>query len=83
LANVTEGPEKELADKLNALSKVVFSKTLERAPWGKWSEGRIVRGSAAEEVARLKHQSGKDMLVSGSISIAQELVDQAGRIIPP
>jgi len=55
--------------------KVVFSKTLERAPWGQWNEGRIVRGSAVEEVARLKQQSGKDMLISGSISLAQSLID--------
>ena len=74
--NVTEGEEKEFADKFNALSKVVFSKTLERAPWGTWSEGRIVRGSAADEVAKLRQQPGKDMLVSGSISLAQSLIDQ-------
>ncbi|MEO8450130.1 MAG: dihydrofolate reductase family protein [Gemmatimonadota bacterium] len=74
--NVTEGAEKEFADKFNAVPKVVFSKTLERAPWGQWNEGRIVRGSAAEEVARLKQQSGKDMLISGSISLAQALIDE-------
>ena len=72
--NVTEGAEKEFADKFNAVPKVVFSKTLKRAPWGKWNEGRVVRGSAVEEVARLKQQSGKDMLISGSLSIAQSLI---------
>jgi len=74
--NVTEGAEKEFADKFNAVPKVVFSKTLERAPWGKWNEGRIVRGSAVDEVARLKRQSGRDMLISGSISLAQSLIEQ-------
>jgi dihydrofolate reductase len=73
--NVTEGAEKEFADKFNAVPKIVFSKTLERAPWGQWNEARIVRGSAVEEVARLKQQSGKDMLISGSISLAQSLID--------
>lgn len=72
--NVTEGAERQFADKFNAVPKVVFSKTLERAPWGKWNEGRIVRGSAVQEVTRLKRQSGKDMLISGSISIAQSLI---------
>ena len=72
--NVTEGAEKEFADKFNALQKVVFSKTLERAPWGKWNAGRIVSGSPLKEVARLKQQSGKDMLISGSITIAQLLI---------
>ncbi len=75
--NVTEGAEKEFADKFNAVPKVVFSKTLKRAPWGNWNEGRIVRGSAVEEVARLKQQSGKDMLISGSISIAQSLMAES------
>jgi dihydrofolate reductase len=72
--NVTEGAEKEFADKFNAVPKVVFSKTLKRAPWGKWNEGRIARASAVEEVARLRQQTGKDMLISGSISIAQSLI---------
>jgi dihydrofolate reductase len=71
---VTEGPEKEFADKFNGVPKVVFSKTLKHAPWGKWKEGRIVSGSAVEEVARLKKQPGKDMLISGSITIAQALI---------
>ena len=73
--NVTEGPEKEFADKFNGLQKVVFSKTLERAPWGNWKEGRIVKNSPTNEVAKLKQQAGKDMMVSGSISVAQSLID--------
>ncbi len=49
--NVTEGPEKEFANKFNAFSKIVFSSTLKRAPWGKWNEGRIATGSPGDEVA--------------------------------
>lgn len=74
--NVTEGEEKEFADKFNAVSKVVFSKTLARAPWGRWNEGRIVKGSAVDEVAQLKQRSGKNLLISGSISLAQSLIDE-------
>ena len=73
--NVTEGAEKEFAEKFNAVPKLVFSKTLQHAPWGKWNEARIARDSAVEEVARLKRQTGKDLLVSGSISVAQALID--------
>ena len=72
--NVTEGPEKEFADKFNAVSKLVFSKTIDRAPWGEWKEGRVARGSAEKEIAKLKEQPGKNMLVSGSISMAQALM---------
>ena len=70
---ITEGEEKEFADKFNGLQKVVFSKTLTSAPWGKWPEGRIVKGNPADEIAKLKKQPGKDMLISGSISIGQAL----------
>jgi dihydrofolate reductase len=69
----TEGEEKAFADMFNAVPKIVFSKTLDRAPWGNWPEGRIVKTRPADEVAKLKKQPGKDMLISGSISIGQAL----------
>lgn len=72
--NVTEGAEKEFADKFNSLSKVVFSQSLERARWGTWEEGRIVKRGAVQEVAGLKGQPGKDILISGSLSLAQALM---------
>jgi len=65
-----------IADALNATPKVVFSKTLERAPWGKWEEARVVAGSATEEAARLKQEPGKDMVVWGSLSLAQSLMKE-------
>jgi dihydrofolate reductase len=73
--NVTEGADKSFADKLNAIPKIVFSRTLDTAPWGTWKDARIVKRSAADEVATLKRQSGKDMIVWGSISLAQSLID--------
>lgn len=72
--NVTEGPEKEFADKFNGVPKVVFSKTINRAPWGKWKEARVVSGGPVDEVRRLKQQPGKDLLISGSITLAQSLI---------
>jgi dihydrofolate reductase len=71
---VTEGDEKAFADKLNAMPKIVFSKQLDRAPWGDWNEAKVVRHSAASEVAQLKQQAGKDMVIWGSISVAQSLM---------
>jgi dihydrofolate reductase len=73
--NVTEGPEKDFADKFNALSKVVFSKSLERAQWGQWPAGRVATRGAADEVARLRQQPGRNILVSGSITVAQALIE--------
>jgi dihydrofolate reductase len=72
--NVTEGEDKSFADRLNAIPKIVFSKTLARAPWGEWPDATIVRNKAADEVAKLKDTSGKDMVIWGSISLAQSLI---------
>jgi dihydrofolate reductase len=72
--NVTSGDDKPFADKLNAIPKVVFSKTLDRAPWGSWENAKVVKTSAAKEVAKLKQGSGKGMVIWGSISLAQSLM---------
>src|SRR5688500_13917737 len=72
--NVTSGEDKPFADKLNAIPKIVFSRTLERAPWGKFEPARIVKNHAAEEAATLKQAPGKSMVVWGRISLAQSLL---------
>jgi dihydrofolate reductase len=59
---------------MSATPRIVFSKTLERAPWGSWPECRIVRTDPAEEVAKLKRASGKNIVMWGSISVAQLLM---------
>jgi len=63
-----------IADKLNETPKVVFSKTLKKAPWGKWPEAQIIAGDAATEVRRLKEIPGKNIVLWGSISLAQSLM---------
>ncbi len=73
---VTSGEDKPFADKINAIPKVVFSGTLDRAPWGDFDDARIVRNDAAEEVAKLRQQSGKDMVIWGSLSLAQALLKE-------
>jgi dihydrofolate reductase len=74
-----QGEEKTFADKMNATPRIVFSRTLDRAPWGAWEECRIVRGAPPDEVAKLQRQSGKDIVMWGSISIARSLM-HAGMI---
>lgn len=63
-----------IADRLNATPKLVFSKTLQRAPWGKWEDAVVVQNDAADEVRKLKQQPGKNMVLWGSISLAQSLI---------
>jgi dihydrofolate reductase len=72
--NVTEGDDKPFADKLNAMHKIVFSKTLERAPWGEWPDAKIVTGNVPQQITGLKQQPGKHMIVWGSISLAESLI---------
>ena len=66
--------EQIVADKLNSIPKIVFSKTLKEAPWGKWPAAKVVRDDAVSAVKDLKAQDGSDMVLWGSISLAQDLV---------
>lgn len=63
------------AEKLNSLSKVVASSTLERAPWGEW-EGAEITSDPAGKIAELKQQQGKDIVVWGSLTLAQSLMKE-------
>lgn len=60
----------EIADFMNSIPKVVFSRTLDRADW---SNTRLVRANAEEEVATLKQQPGKDLFIFGSANLSSTL----------
>jgi dihydrofolate reductase len=60
-----------IADKLNETKKVVFSNTITKAPWGQWKEAEIISGEAVDAIKRLKLLPGKNMVMWGSISVAQ------------
>jgi dihydrofolate reductase len=71
----TATTDKEIiADRLNALPKLVFSNTLREAPWGTSRAARVVRGDAVAEIRRLREQDGKHMVLWGSLSLAQDLI---------
>ena len=59
-----------VADLMNGIQKVVFSRTLARADW---HNTRLVAGSAEEEVARMKQEPGKDILIFGSANLSDSL----------
>ena len=69
--SVSEG-EKAYARKLNAMRKIVFSRTLQKA---EWSHSKLVKDHLAEEAARLKQEPGQDMLIYGSASIVRQLTE--------
>ncbi len=62
-----------VANKMNSLTKIVFSRTLIMA---EWNNTRLVQGAerVAEEIAKLKQQSGKDLLLFGSADLASSLM---------
>jgi dihydrofolate reductase len=61
------------AVRVNAIPKYVFSATLESADW---ENSTIVRGDVAAEVAKLKQQDGRDLLIWGHTLLAQTLLQQ-------
>ena len=75
--------ELEFARIWKDLPKIVFSTTLEKVE----GNARLVRDGVAEEVAKLKEQSGKDMAVGGaglaSTLIELSLVDEYRLFVSP
>ncbi|MGO9481770.1 MAG: dihydrofolate reductase family protein [Candidatus Kryptoniota bacterium] len=62
--------ELEFADKFNAIPKIVFSRTLQKA---EWNNTRLIKDNMVEEVIELKQQDGKAISLGG-ISISQEFM---------
>ena len=69
--NSSEG-EKEYARMLNAMQKIVFSKTLQSADW---NNSRLLREVVPGEIEQLKREPGRDMLIYGSASLVQALTN--------
>ncbi|GLV60496.1 pyrimidine reductase [Dictyobacter sp. S3.2.2.5] len=75
----TKAEEPFLADHINPKPKLVFSKTLESAPWGSYNNASVVKEHAVEEVQKLKQLPGRDMMIIGSASLVQSFA-KAGLI---
>src|SRR5579859_153593 len=59
------------ADRMNSIPKYVVSTTLKEP---EWNNSHLITGNIAEEVARLKQQEGKDILVAGSGELIHTLM---------
>ena len=64
--------EGKFAEHLNSTPKYVVSTTLDRA---EWNNSTVIRNNVAEEVRKLKEQPGKDILVHGSLTLMQTLME--------
>jgi dihydrofolate reductase len=65
-----------VAEAMNNLPKVVFSRTLDKAPW---KNTTLVKGDIAAAVRKMKNEPGPGMAILGSGSIVSQLA-QAGLI---
>jgi dihydrofolate reductase len=79
------GPRTDpFSEKMNAIRKVVVSRTLEHADG--WSNSTVLRGDLDAEVARLRQD--RDVVIAGSASVvehlaARDLVDQYRLLVFP
>lgn len=63
-----------LAEKINTAQKLVFSGSLSKAPWGRWPEARIESGDAVKRIRALKAEPGRHLVLWGSLTLAQALM---------
>jgi len=61
------------ADKMNSVPKVVLSKTLKKAPWGKYEPATVIGDEVEQKIMELKQKPGKNIVVYGSPTAVQNL----------
>lgn len=62
-----------VAERMNNLPKVVFSRTMNKASW---NNTKLAKGDLATEVRKMKKESGPDMVILGSGSIVSQLAQE-------
>jgi dihydrofolate reductase len=62
----------EFADKFNNMPKYVVSTTLDDP---EWNNTHVIKDNVAEEIGKLREQPGGDILVNGSMTLLQTLID--------
>ena len=63
----------EMAKRIVAAKKIVFTKTLDHSVW---PNTILAKGDLTEEVNKLKQQSGKDLIVYGGSSFVAALIKE-------
>lgn len=61
-----------VAERMNHLSKVVFSRTLEKATW---NNTRLVKAGMAAEIRKMKAEKGPHLVIFGSGSLVSQLAE--------
>ncbi len=83
--NQPESPEYIFAKKMVDTPKVVFSQTLDKSAW---TNTVLAKGNLTDEIANLKNQNGKDLLVYGGADfvaslIKENLIDEYNLFVHP
>jgi dihydrofolate reductase len=63
----------KVAEGMNSMQKIVFSKTLDHASW---NNTRLVKSDLVSEVRKLKSESGKGIAIFGSGTIVSQLAPE-------
>jgi dihydrofolate reductase len=63
----------EIADAMNKMPKLVFSKTLDKVSW---NNTKLLKGNLVPEIKKLKSESGPDILIFGSGTIISQLAQE-------
>lgn len=71
--NQPDSPEYPFARKMVDTPKVVFSKTLDTS---RWNNTTLAKGALADEIAQLKEQNGKDIIVYGGAGFVSSLIKE-------
>ncbi len=74
-----------VANRMNSISKIVFSKTLDKA---EWINTKLIKENVVDEILKLKQLPGKDIAVFGSsdlslILLQHGLIDEIRVLINP
>jgi dihydrofolate reductase len=66
-----QGSDVELADYMNDTPKLVVSTTLDAVDW---KNSTLITGNVADELTRLKAQPGKNIAITGSVTLVRSLL---------
>jgi len=70
---VRNNPDTPFAKQMVDIPKVVFTKTLDKSTWNNTT---LAKGNLAEEIANLKKQNGKDIIVYGGAGFVSSLIKE-------
>lgn len=72
MADYWRNAEGEIADLMNSIPKLVFSKTLKSA---EWNNTTLIGENASAVIKKLKQDGGKNMYVFGSANLSETFIN--------